>query len=77
MKAKRKRWRSATISEVFDFASGKVQCKSFDMAPPEHDADIVIFTDGTAVSCLSIAHVCGTEYTPEMEGDPPLWWIYR
>jgi len=43
---------------------------------PDSDAEAVLFTDGTAVACLSQCEAGGwSEQTPDMDVKPPLFWV--
>ena len=44
--------------------------------PPDYSAAVEWFDNGTAVACLS--QWCGpySEVTPDVDAEPPKWWVY-
>lgn len=72
-------WIKCTIEEALQHASGRTIVKnSHDYTfTPDIDADVVCFSDGTAVACLSQWSGSYGSDTPDMSPESPLWWIYK
>lgn len=67
-------WHEVEMPEAVEFTSGRKTVKKATIpAPPDDDASVVQFEDGTAVACASnyaIYDSCNLCY-------PPKWWVYR
>jgi len=71
-------WQECTIGEAFDFAMGKTiyHGDKYDFDDkPNWRAEVVRFTDGTAVACCSDWSGPLSEVTPDIDAQPPIWWI--
>lgn len=72
------KWESATIEEVFQFVQGKEIVNNLTVLPlgVPWDATVVKFTDGSFVACKSEWSGPLSEVTPDIDAEPPSWWIY-
>lgn len=73
-------WKECNIHKALTFANGKTINKKWprdgqSMNEPHHCADTAVFTDGTAVACLSQWRGPLSEVTPDIDAEPPKWWI--
>lgn len=44
---------------------------------PDYNAEVIYFTDGSAIACLSSWRGPYSEVTPDIDAEPPIWWIGR
>ena len=76
-------WKECGIVTAFQFAEGKTikrNSYAYDIGvtmnhPEGYNCDCVVFTDGTAVACLSQWRGPYSEVTPDIDAEPPKWWI--
>ena len=71
------------MREALEFAMGKqlspmegTHSLQDGVSPPDYSADVQAFTDGTAVACLSCWKGLYSEVTPDIDAEPPQWWIF-
>ena len=69
------KWRACTMREALLFAKKRIEAPDCISKPPDYEASVVTFTDGTAVAVKSEYWNSGSEYTPEDGAEPPKWWI--
>ena len=66
------------IEQAIQFAMGKTivpRDRYGPVFPPEHEADVVMFSDKTAIACVSQWSGPYSEETPDTDPEPPKWWI--
>lgn len=75
------RWKTCTMAEALEFAQGKTidydhdsNYYNYDVKPSDN-AEVVYFTDRTAVASESSFSGPYSEVTPDIDIEPPDWWI--
>lgn len=70
-------WQQCSMVDALKFSDGREinsnYCLSMDR--PDAQAEVVIFTDGSAVACKSKWNGPYSEETPDIDAAPPIWWI--
>lgn len=72
-------WKETTMKEAFNHGRSRQIAESVPegLFPPDGEAEICAFTDGTAVACRSVANGPMSRDTPDLVFDTPQWWIYE
>lgn len=72
-------WEECSIEKAFDYAEGKKRLSKwptkYAVIGPEHGCDFVFFTDETCLACHSAWSGPYSEVTPDIDAEPPKWWI--
>ena len=73
-------WREVSMRDAIRFirdGDGQPTDNQQGPSPPEYGAAVEWFDNGTAVACKSEWYGPYSEVTPDVDAEPPRWWVER